>query len=135
MITYFRQISSRLENITPLIIELEEKWLACGIDDKTAFGLRLALEELLTNAIKHGNKNNPGLTASVKCEILPGTIEISVSDQGCGFDHRSTPDPTDQENLAKQSGRGLYLVKKFTDRIEFLNNGSGYRTPESYINL
>ena len=123
MVTYFRQISSKAENITPLVAEFEEKWLACGIDDKTAFGLRLSLEELLTNAIKHGNKSNPDLKVSVDCAILPGAIEISVSDEGQGFDHGSMPDPTEKENLPKPSGRGLYLVKKFTDRIQFLNNG------------
>jgi serine/threonine-protein kinase RsbW len=122
MVTYFRRIDSKAENITPLITELEEKWLACGVDDKTAFGLRLALEELLTNAIKHGNKGNPDLKATVDCAILPGAIEISVSDEGLGFDHCSMPDPTEKENLEKQGGRGLYLVKKFTDRIEFLND-------------
>ena len=65
------------------------------------FGVRLALEEALVNAIKHGNGSDPLKSVRVSCQITDEKVRIVIEDEGTGFDLRGVPDPTDDENLEK----------------------------------
>ena len=79
--------------------------------------MRLALEEALTNAVQHGNKNDPERRVTVQCEIGDRETLIDVRDEGEGFDPRSVPDPTAAENIDIPSGRGLMLMRSFMAEV------------------
>lgn len=98
-----------------------------GYDDATRFAIRLALEEALSNAFKHGNKNNPELPVHIDCRIGESRIEIEVEDQGEGFEPESIPDPTQQENLEIPSGRGIVLMRSFMAEVTFEPPGNRVR--------
>src|ERR1043166_6010069 len=70
-------------------------------DAHSLFAINLALEEAMVNAIKHGNKLNPKKQVHVEFAITPTRAEIIIEDEGRGFDRKTVPDPTLQENLCK----------------------------------
>ncbi|HPB83322.1 MAG TPA: ATP-binding protein [Spirochaetota bacterium] len=79
------------------------------------YTFRLALDELLTNAIDHGNCGNPSAAVTVRIEYLAGKILISVRDEGPGFHAADLPDPRCEENRFCRHGRGLYILKALGD--------------------
>ena len=78
-----------------LVLAAEQR----GYDRASCFALRLALEEALTNAIRHGNRSNPQKNVTVQYQVDSGRVVIEVEDQGEGFDPQAVPDPTRVENL------------------------------------
>src|SRR5712675_162668 len=74
---------------------------AMGFPSRGVFGVRLALEEALVNAIKHGNGLDPSKEVRVGCQISQEKVRIVIEDEGKGFRPEDVPDPTDDENLEK----------------------------------
>ena len=87
-----------------------DKVARSGFNDQSAFAIKLALEEALINAIKHGNKLDPGKKVTIEAKVTNNMAEIVIEDQGPGFQRESVPDPTAEENLEKCSGRGILLM-------------------------
>ena len=90
-----------------------------GIDSEIADQIAMAAVEGATNAVVHGNKCRRSTTVRVifrktRCEIV-----VEVLDDGRGFDPSSVPDPTDESNLLKESGRGIFIMKQVMDNVEF----------------
>jgi len=108
--------------------EVQERILALleerEYSDKDLFGVKLALEEALVNAIKHGNGMDPEKVVHVRCTIDSVMVEIDIEDEGPGFDPHDVPDPTDDDNLDKPSGRGLMLMRAFMTRVEYNSRGN-----------
>lgn len=88
------------------------------------FGARLTMEEALTNAIRHGNGSNPELEVFVRCEINDERMLVIVRDQGAGFAPGEVPDPTDDEGLLAEGGRGLLLMRAYMTRVEYNELGN-----------
>jgi serine/threonine-protein kinase RsbW len=88
------------------------------------FGVRLALEEALVNAIKHGNGSDPQKWVRVSWQITDEKVRIVIEDEGTGFDPHDVPDPTEDENLEKPCGRGIMLMKAFLDGVEYNERGN-----------
>ena len=78
--------------------------------EESLYTFRLALDELLTNAIDHGNCGNPSAAVTVRLEYREGKILISVHDEGAGFHAADLPDPRREENRFSRHGRGLFLL-------------------------
>lgn len=91
---------------------------------REVFGVRLALEEALVNAIKHGNRMDPDKTVRVECAISPEFVRVVIEDQGPGFKPESVPDPTMEENLERPCGRGIMLMRAFMSLVEYQGNGN-----------
>jgi serine/threonine-protein kinase RsbW len=117
-------INSDLKNISSVIKELNDKWEEAGIDGQTIFSLRLALEEALANAVKHGNRCKKELLVDVTCRILSTSVELEVKDQGDGFNYEAVSDPTSQQAICKPGGRGILLMRKLMDTVIFGDGGS-----------
>jgi serine/threonine-protein kinase RsbW len=94
-----------------------------GFDEHSVFAIKLALEEALINAIKHGNKMDPAKKVHIEANIKPHRAEIQIEDEGPGFDRSSVPDPTAEENLCKCSGRGILLMESYMTTVKWTNNG------------
>lgn len=100
---------------------------AHGYDQTSCFAIRLAVEEALANAFKHGNKNDPSKTVTFRYAVADDSIEIDVTDQGEGFDPAAVPDPTEEENLEIPSGRGIVLIRSFMSEVRFEPPGNRLR--------
>jgi len=88
------------------------------------FDIKLACEEAMINAIKHGNKSDPDKTVTITCDIKKDAVVIAVEDQGRGFNYKNLSDPTEDENLLKAGGRGLFLIQNIMDKVEFNPQGN-----------
>ncbi len=95
-----------------------------GWGEEDLFSIRLALEEAITNAIKHGNKLDGSKKVIVRFGSDSTKLMIQVEDEGTGFDPTSVPDPTAQENLERESGRGLLLMRYYMDDLEYNPKGN-----------
>ncbi len=91
---------------------------------RDVFGVRLALEEALVNAIKHGNGLDPDKTVRVNCLIEDDLLRVEIEDQGPGFNMSDVPDPTAEENLERPCGRGIMLIRSFMTSVEYNAKGN-----------
>src|ERR1700690_1358866 len=89
----------------------------------STFAVHLAVEEALHNAIKHGNRLDPAKKVKVAVTVTPRRAEIVIEDQGVGFDRGGVPDPRVGENLEKCSGRGIFLIESYMDKVEWAQGG------------
>lgn len=83
----------------------------------------IAVTEAVNNAIMHGNKNNGNAQVFIKSAEGEESFCFSIEDEGIGFDFTTLPDPTAPENIEKENGRGIFLMKNLADEVEFENNG------------
>ncbi|MFH1407215.1 MAG: ATP-binding protein [Candidatus Omnitrophota bacterium] len=95
-----------------------------GLSSDDLFDIHLSAEEAMVNAVKYGNKFDPKLFVDITVSCNGREIKISVKDQGKGFDYAHTPDPTTNENIAKASGRGVYLINKLMDEVHYNKEGN-----------
>jgi serine/threonine-protein kinase RsbW len=93
-------------------------------NDKEIFSIRLALEEALVNAIKHGNRCDHNKKVHISYRVLPERFDISITDEGPGFDPTEVPDPTAVENLERPCGRGLMLMRHYMSEVVYSSSGN-----------
>src|SRR5580698_9573650 len=98
-----------------------------GFNSQTVFAIKLALEEAMMNAIKHGNRRDEKKKVHVEANVNSKQAEIVVEDEGPGFSRRSVPDPTLPENLEKCSGRGIHLIEAYAHEVEWRKGGRRVR--------
>ena len=101
-----------------------EELTRCNYSEDVIFAIKLALEEALTNAVKHGNCNDCSKRLIVKYSITPQRAVIMVRDEGAGFSLRQVPDPTADENLERPCGRGIMLMHAYMTRVRFNRAGN-----------
>jgi serine/threonine-protein kinase RsbW len=94
-----------------------------GFDPDSQFAIKLALEEALINAIKHGNKLDKRKNVQVEWRISAAAAEITIEDEGPGFDRKDVPNPTDEPNLEKLTGRGILLIESYMTDVQWSNGG------------
>ncbi|HEY5313242.1 MAG TPA: ATP-binding protein, partial [Pirellulales bacterium] len=90
-----------------------------GWPPEDMFGVRLALEEALVNAIKHGNHSDATKCVHFSCKLGPDRLWLEIRDEGCGFNPQAVPDPTDAAHVALPNGRGLLLMRAYMSRVEY----------------
>ena len=91
---------------------------------RECFGVRLALEEAMVNAIKHGNRMEPDKQVFIACELTAEEITVVIEDQGEGFKPEDVPDPTEDENLENPGGRGIMLIRSFMNAVAYNDRGN-----------
>jgi len=97
---------------------------AKGYGERYLFAVKLALEESVINAIKHGNQLDSTKKVTIEFSVDDEKTVLSVTDEGEGFDPSAVPDPTKDENLEAFSGRGLVLMRAYMDKVEFNEKGN-----------
>ncbi len=96
-----------------------------GYPDAARFAVRLALEESLVNAFRHGHKGLPADTpVKVEFAVMEDRVDLAVEDQGAGFKPEDVPDPTLDENIERPTGRGLLLMRAYMARVEYVGRGN-----------
>ena len=96
-----------------------------GFDDDTAHWIGMSVRESVTNAIQHGNRMDLSKRVDITFEVATDQLDISVRDEGAGFQIDSLPNPLDPENLPKPSGRGIFYIRSFMDEVEFIAHSQG----------
>jgi serine/threonine-protein kinase RsbW len=100
---------------------------ASGFKQDSMFAVKLALDEALNNAVKHGNRLDPAKKVKIVVNVTPLQVEIIIEDEGVGFEREHVPDPRHEENLEKCCGRGILLIESYMDVAEWTKGGRRLR--------
>ena len=134
-----KRLSFKLKSSTDQITKTVQKFdefldtlTCCTSRDKSQ--LLTALSEAVANAIVHGNKTKEDKSVKLQIQVLGDKVEIQVEDEGEGFDPCKIENPLKPKNLKKTSGRGIYLMKLFMDKVSFKKNEKGMKvTLKKYL--
>ena len=126
---------SDLALVRPIQDDIEQGLQANRFGDSDIFAVKLAVEEALVNAIKHGNQLDSGKHFRVTYNIDGEHFDITISDEGVGFNPEEVPDPREECNLDRPCGRGVFIIRHFMTTVEYLERGNvvamtKQRTPE-----
>jgi serine/threonine-protein kinase RsbW len=103
---------------------IEDALLASAYSEHDIFSIKLALEEALVNAIKHGNQMDPDKQVIVSFRVTPQRFDVLITDEGQGFNPEDVPDPTTIENIERACGRGLLLMRGFMTEVTYHGKGN-----------
>lgn len=117
-------IASDLAEARRLQETIEEALQAASYSEHDIFSIRLAIEEALVNAIKHGNQMDPDKRVYVTYRVGRDRFEVRIVDEGQGFNPADVPDPTDPDNIERACGRGLLLMRGFMTQVEYHGRGN-----------
>jgi len=119
------RLPSQIECIEEAVALVTRHCLA-GQDaaSRTRFRLQVVLSEALSNAIVRGNREDREKWVDVRAELGPDAIRLEVTDEGPGFDPSAVPEPIHPEQLDEANGRGLFLIRKLVDAVEFNERGN-----------
>jgi serine/threonine-protein kinase RsbW len=92
-------------------------------DPADCYAVRLAIDEALVNAIRHGNRFDPQKRVAIRSWLSADLLRVEVHDQGAGFDPAIVPDPTAPDRIDLPHGRGLMLMRAFMSRVSFGDSG------------
>jgi serine/threonine-protein kinase RsbW len=113
-----------LVQLTDLLDNLLEK---LRVPSDTYANIVVSLIEAVKNAIIHGNKSDESRTIVIDYTVTPTYLEFRVSDTGEGFDETEIPNPTAPENIEKEGGRGVFLMKHLASECEYNTKGNVVR--------
>ena len=117
-------IASDLAEARRIQCAIEEALLASAYSQHDIFSIKLALEEALVNAIKHGNQMDPDKRVFVSFQVTAERFDIRITDEGEGFKPEDVPDPTAIENIERACGRGLLLMRGFMTEVTYHGRGN-----------
>lgn len=112
-------IGSDLEEVDLVDVVLESAFEQIALDPGDGHWVVMAVREAVINAIRHGNREEVGKRVEVAVDRGPSEVVVRIADEGSGFDPEQVPDPTSPENLLKTSGRGILLMRRFLDSVEY----------------
>ena len=117
------QLKSQPESIGQVEKIIDNLRSTYDVSEDMFGNMLVAITEAVTNAIYHGNKSDPTKNVHIQYQIKNNNLSFVVADEGPGFDYYNLPDPTAPENLEKECGRGIFLMKHLTDQLIFADNG------------
>lgn len=122
------RLPSRVEAVEEAASTIARFLSRFGITEEAAFGIDMAVREAITNAVIHGNKLDETRVVEINVKCSPDSLEIKVHDQGQGFNPETVLDPTEEENILKTSGRGIFFMRNFMDEVEWSIHPEGGTT-------
>ncbi len=118
-------IGSDLANLSQVEAFIEAISRKAHLDEDQEGNLAIGLTELVNNAILHGNQSDPHKKVTITITLKGNTLEVSVRDEGEGFDPEALDNPVAPENLLKESGRGIFLVEQLVGPVTFTKHADG----------
>jgi len=109
-----------LEKVEKFLQEIFEKE---NLPNQCFNKVYLCISEAVINSIEHGNKNDRTKEVDIQINCSRGNLCIEVHDQGDGFDYELVEDPTTKENIKRETGRGIHIMKSLCSQVEFKNRG------------
>lgn len=126
------KIISKIENLRKVEKLVDELSSDYNISADIYGNILIAALEAANNAILHGNKLDEKKFVNITVIMETQKLSIKIDDEGNGFDYKNVPDPTAPENIENVNGRGIFLMEKLSDKIQFTRNGA---TVELEFNL
>jgi serine/threonine-protein kinase RsbW len=118
-------LASLPKNIARVETFLKRVQRAVNLDEIQFHKVMVALTEAVNNAIVHGNRADPAKEVQILCDLTPEALHLRVLDQGGGFDPASVDSPLKEENLLRESGRGIFLMRTLMDKVSFSRHPDG----------
>lgn len=118
------RLSSTYKSVADIERLIDKVCTSVGVNEDAYGNVLIAVTEAVNNAIQHGNKENEELSIDVSVKDNQNKVCFSVKDEGKGFDFENLPDPTSPENLIKENGRGIFLMRNLADKVEFTGQGN-----------
>jgi serine/threonine-protein kinase RsbW len=116
-----RDYPSTLESVDIVEADILRAAVDVGFGEDEQHGIGMAVRECMVNAVVHGNRYNKNKHVHVSVRKSGGDFEVRIRDEGEGFDHSQVPDPLDDANILRHSGRGLFLMGAFMDQVKVEN--------------
>jgi serine/threonine-protein kinase RsbW len=113
------KIISQLEKLHCADTLTDKVAKAVGLNRDMKDNLAIAVTEAVGNAIVHGNHQDPGKSVSIEFSYNDKQIEVTIRDEGTGFDLRSIENPLLPENLLKENGRGIFILSELMDKVDY----------------
>lgn len=120
-------IPSQIDQIRKVEDFTEKVALKTSLIDEERDSLAIAVTEIVNNAIIHGNKLAPEKNVTIHYTVSPHELIISIQDEGFGFDPEKLDDPCRPENLLKDCGRGVFIVRSLLDKVTFIQETIGMK--------
>jgi serine/threonine-protein kinase RsbW len=117
--TVSHTMESTLESVNKAEEMADKAASQAGFDEDARGGISMAVREAMINAVMHGNGYSAEKRVKLSFEQSGGNLVITIRDEGQGMDPADVPDPLAPENLMKQSGRGIFLMRAFMDDVKF----------------
>jgi len=121
--TVMMELNSQPESLSAVEKVVEEIKSKFNVNEDSYGNMLVAVTEAVSNAIYHGNRLDPKKKIVLSYQHNDGNLSFTITDQGPGFDYYNLPDPTAPENLEKECGRGIFLMKHLSDQVIFSENG------------
>ena len=120
-------IESRIANLIVVENALDSVTNEIGLNKENYGKVMVSTLEAVNNAIVHGNKSDPAKNVDIEISFNMDELQIMVTDEGKGFNPGNIPDPTKPENIEALNGRGVFLMSKLSDSIEFSEQGNSVK--------
>jgi serine/threonine-protein kinase RsbW len=120
---YYLEIPSKISSINEVRIFLEKVVSSEGLSRKVFNRVFLGIDEILLNSIIHGNAMDISKIVRIKIQLTADLVKIVVSDEGNGFAIEQIESPTSAQNIKKENGRGIFLVRQTADEVLFMEEG------------
>jgi serine/threonine-protein kinase RsbW len=117
-------IKSDVEELKKVESFLIDIFNECNLERKYFNKIYLCISEAVVNSIKHGNKNDLNKNVYIEVDCKMPEVDIQIEDEGDGFDINEINDPTNKENIKNESGRGIFIIRKLSDKMEFNERGN-----------
>jgi len=121
--TQMLELQSKPDSLSVVERMIEDVRDNYQVSEDTFGNMLVALTEAVTNAMYHGNKSDPEKKIRIQYGCVHNTLTFTIADEGKGFDFYNLPDPTAPENLEKECGRGIFLMKNLADQLIFSDGG------------
>lgn len=118
-------LDSSLESVNKAEQTAHDIAVKTGFDEDETQRISMAVREAAVNAVLHGNAYDPRKKVLITFETTPENLTVTIRDEGKGLNSEDIPDPLAPENLLKQSGRGIFLIRAFMDEVHFRNMEPG----------
>lgn len=119
------KIPSSLDHLPQVDQFIEKKLKRLGIDKSRIYDIAISVSEVVTNAVMHGNQNDSSKNVKIYLKADVSRVEVTVEDEGYGFDRQCICSPIEKENLLKEAGRGLLIVESLMDEVSICSKPKG----------
>lgn len=122
--TFFATSFRTIEEGSTFVKQVMETLVSHGFSDRDIFSVQLSMKEAIANAINHGNQQDSKKSVTASYEIYEKKFCATITDEGAGFNIQDVSDPLAEENLERPTGRGVFLMNRFMDTVEFNQDGN-----------
>ena len=106
---------------------------ALGLSQTMLHNILLATSEAVTNAIRHGSREEATKLVLISIEATPNSVAVAVEDEGDGFDPDAIPDPTEGDRLYQAGVRGVFLLRSLSSNFQISRSRTGTKVMFSFV--